>query len=693
MPAQAERVLAARDIVQLVAAMTDCICVSTGRRFARAKVTHPHPFDDNLCVTRVVEGGIAKREEVEPLAPGGLLEQAPGGDEIVAGHNGEGRCEIVVPLVSHARVEAIIVFEGDRPGEEGAGLGTEEYAVLDQMRSAALAVLPLCLEFENLRNERYDLLEIFEAASQIHSIPNLEQTPSAAVRLAAENLGFDRCLVMEYDAARMRLRTMASIGFSEELPEEFDFALHGGLLSRAFQDHRAEWHAELGEPLFAAADGLPAVEAGYYCVAMPLRAHTRTVGVFYGDHGMPAGQVFGQRLIGLRLFVNALAGQLEAAKLVERLATLAEEDALTGLANRRGLQRVLAREIARAKRRDCPVSMLIIDIDKFKKCNDRYGHVFGDRVLVATADLLRRAVRETDFVARYGGDEFVVVMPDTTKEEGRRVSERVQSCLRTVADDLRREDWEFTLSLGLRSSKGVAAAALLEAADKALYQYKEERVRQSLLQSLISSRGGVFSQRLEPTLRTLLSALVEKDEEFQPHSRRVMKYCMRAAAMADWPVEEREELGIAAMVHDIGKVAVPAAILRKPGPLEPGEMELVRQHPLLGRDLLLGSSYMGGVAELVAAHHERWDGNARSRFPAYPGRLRGGGIPRGARVLRIADTYDAIVAGRVYAPARPHEEAIEVLRSEAGGCFDPDLVELVISAIEDIRHSLGPDAT
>ncbi|MEQ8821796.1 MAG: diguanylate cyclase [Sumerlaeia bacterium] len=669
-----------------------------------ARMTLAHPEDSSVRISLRLRNGIltgGRPYPAEAEGPsdeqGGFSLQAPalyGVEGTIAKRLGAGEtssaqsppptgpvCTLMLPLRSHRDVcgyMAFAVSKDDLPALETA------LPALTPLLAAAEEALPGCHEYERMRRERNDLQDILESATLLQSTDQEQSCPELAGEIMVERLNATRCLILSYIDKTNCLKAVGGMGFDPTILRSIsmDIDSSDNLLVRTYRDGTANWLPEVeGSTLFPkASKGLR-----YHALSLPLLMAGRPIGVLFADHDANRCQVSPQRLVGLQLYANTVASAIEGAHLLARARRLAEQDGMTGLVNRRGFDVALQREVARAVRYDLPLSILMIDIDRFKKLNDTYSHIAGDEAIVATADVLRIAARETDLVARYGGDEFVVLMPNTSAEQAEVLRERILQTAREKAKTLNREHWAYSLSCGLRSAQGASAQHLLDSADKALYAHKEEQARRDLLRKLISTRPEDLS-RWNHSLSKILRVLYEKEPYYHAHALRVMNLCVSIAQRAKWSQAEIEAVALAALLHDVGKISIPTQILSRTGPLSPREYELVQTHPQAGQDILKEVPYIGEVALLLAAHHERWDGETSCRFPAYPGLLKGVDIPIGARLIKIADSYDAMTTSRPYSTPMTGRQALDVLRSEAGKCFDPDLTKHFTAYLDDCER-------
>ncbi len=548
---------------------------------------------------------------------------------------------------------------------------------LEDVQGAVGLVLSACRELEMLRLMKDNMQEIFEAATLLEGGEDARVVARSACTILCERLGFDRALLLGYNAGTSDLSTIGLHGCPGAAANlRFSIADTDSLVSQVFREAGVRWVPSMGSGPLAGLAGSP--KSCHHAVALPLLVDGRALGVLYGDHLTNRAQVSPSRLVSLQLYANNVASRLESARLLAEVGRLAEQDGLTGLPNRRALDSLLRREVARAQRHQTPLSLLMIDIDRFKELNDMCGHLAGDEVLRETARLLQRCVREMDFVARFGGDEFVIVMPNTDAAAAHIISERILHAVHEAGPTLNHDRWGYKLSLGLRSAQPHETDILLQSADTALYKHKEAQTRRALL-DVLSTTAEDELQHWNHYLGKLLRVLIEKEPHSFEHARRVSSGCLAVARSLHLRQDEIESLHLAAMLHDVGKISIPGVILQRPGPLSPQEYRLVQAHTRIGDDLLREVSYLGEVCEIVRSHHERYDGKKTGDYPAYPGELSGDDIPIGARILRVVDAYDAMTSGRPYRGAVGHQEAMAEIQAEAGRMFDPEVVRVFTS--------------
>jgi diguanylate cyclase (GGDEF)-like protein len=361
-------------------------------------------------------------------------------------------------------------------------------------------------------------------------------------------------------------------------------------------------------------------------------------------------------------------------------------DALTRVASHRVFQDRLAHECDRAYRFGATFLLVMLDLDNFRTINERHGHRIGDRVLLELSRKFRTQLREIDMVARFGADQFAMLLPHTFEKGGIEVAERLR---RTIAA------WVFpvstsaevrlTVSIGVCSypQDGISPQEMIEAAQKALTFAKAMGGNQVQLSRDLPAReqvGNVVSlphSGREAIVRSLAAAVDVRDGYTREHSRLVSELSAAVARRIGLPSSDIARISVGALLHDVGKIGVPDAILAKESKLSPEEWECIREHPELGKRIVEQAPELTDVVPLVFHHQERWDGSG------YPAQLRGEDIPLGARIIAAADAYHAMRSSRPYRAGRTHREATRELLRCSGEQFDPRVVEALLAVLDN----------
>jgi len=367
----------------------------------------------------------------------------------------------------------------------------------------------------------------------------------------------------------------------------------------------------------------------------------------------------------------------------------ATTDRLTGLPNRPAIIGTVFTEVERSVRYRRPLALAFADIDHFKTINDTYGHEAGDLVLRGVADVLRRNLRAADRVGRYGGEEFMVVLPETSVEDGAMLADKLRLLVAgerfVLADGT---NVGVTISLGVTGGAGdrLRVDALVREADAAMYSakalgrdqvyaFEEPDDDSTVVRSPISPAGRSQAMELGRMAHGAAADALAQMIAPLPHYRGqpsalIATIVSRLARQLDLPDHEVDKIRVAALLHDVGKVGVPSDILEKPSSLTPAEWRSVVQHPRIGQVILEQATVLRDAVPIILHHHERFGG------AGYPYGLRGQEIPLGARIVAIADAYDAMIQDRPYKKKISHQAAVEELQRHAGTQFDPELVEI-----------------
>ncbi|HWH13907.1 MAG TPA: diguanylate cyclase [Miltoncostaeaceae bacterium] len=382
----------------------------------------------------------------------------------------------------------------------------------------------------------------------------------------------------------------------------------------------------------------------------------------------------------LQRFAEIIELAVAAADARARLATQALTDSLTGLPNRRAFEERLREELGRAQRHGRPLSLAILDLDHFKRLNDVHGHQVGDAVLAEVARRLRDTSRAGEMVARVGGEEFGWIIPEAGVEDAREAVERGR---RAVAAAPCADDIAVTISAGVADTDDAATPEeLFRVADGALYLAKgagRDMTRVYTPEVAPSLSARVRAARAERGQAVVaLRALARRVEAVHPpaqgHHERVADLAQRLARAHGWAPERAQLLHDAALLHDVGMLAVPRDALAAPAPLPPAVRARVEEHPGLGADAV-ADIVSPDQAEWIRHHHEHWDGRG------YPDRRAATAIPEGARLLAVAEAWDAMTAARVHPPAVSPEAALREMWRCAGTQFWPRAVELIAGLV------------
>lgn len=392
---------------------------------------------------------------------------------------------------------------------------------------------------------------------------------------------------------------------------------------------------------------------------------------------------------------------LSNKNLMERLQELSLKDPLSGLYNYRYLTERLSSEFKRAKRYIMPLSLIMLDLDYFKSINDIYGHQYGDSILKEVAAVLTASARSIDVIIRYGGEEFLVLLPDTNKEGAVIFARRLLDIITEHVFDAKGNKIKLKVSMGISSfpEDGTdTESAFLDAADAALRSAKElggnristfkskndieNIVKQGAEENIEKLKEKLFKmeKRVNQTLLESIYAFAKtieaKDFYTGEHAENMVSIAVNICKQLKLSESEIENMRHAAILHDLGKVGIPDKILHKKGKLNPKEYEIIKNHPRIGAEIIRSIHFLNGVVPIVLHHHERFDGLG------YSAGLKGKDIPLGARIIAVADVYQALISDRPYRKAYGKEEALKIIKESAGTHLDPDVVKAFLAVTQ-----------
>ena len=576
-------------------------------------------------------------------------------------------------------------FSGKRPTDD-------DLEVLSAMAAhVAVAVENAQAQAESARHSA-SVEHLLRVSAQLNGRSSAEETLSAVCEGISEALGFEKVLLC-LDEGDGRLEPRASAGWTAAeiaaLPKP-TVAEMAGLIDPAM--------AQEGCILLdqeTAGRAAPAKVRGLYTslrngrgphawnrhwLVVPLYDREGTVaGLIWvddpADHMLPSRD----RLKSLRTFANQAIGAVESLRQLELMKRLAEHDPLTGLRNRRNFESDIDAHIAAAAGR--PVSLLICDLDNFKRINDSLGHAAGDEVLRRFSSVLQAYRRASDLPTRLGGEEFALSLPGCDADDALSVAERLRLA---CAAEFEGFEARVSVSIGVATTGGdlYSASQLTRAAFRALWAAKRlgrDRCvvyHEQTLEMLDALRDEAAAGEQLAAAVLLAETLDMRDVGTARHCETVGHYAEQIAVALDFPAAHVARVRAAGVLHDIGKLGISDGILHKPGKLDDHEWAEMKRHPELGARILEHAN-LRDIAAWVRAHHERVDGRG------YPAALAADEIPVEARILAVADSYEAMTADRPYRKALSPEVAREELCRNAGGQFDPAVVEAFLGVLAD----------
>ncbi len=342
----------------------------------------------------------------------------------------------------------------------------------------------------------------------------------------------------------------------------------------------------------------------------------------------------------------------------DQIEYLSYHDQLSGLYNRRFFEE----EIKRLNtKRNLPLSVIFADVNGLKTINDAFGHEQGDELIKKFAQVLRKNCRADDIISRTGGDEFVILLPNTTSED-------VQSLTQRIKDNIQEQK---VMNINISVSFGWSTKNIEEQSINYLIKNAEDMMYQKKIFESTSKRGAV--------IKSIMSTLHQKNPGERAHSKRVGFICESIGKAYNLSSDEVEELKIAGRLHDIGKIAIDSTILNKTEPLTQEEWSQLKLHPETGYRLLGTSKEYYNIAEYVLAHQERWDGNG------YPRGLLGENILWKSRIIALADAFDSMTSDKPYKKGLSEEEAIKEIKSKAGIQFDPEIARVFVEKVMETK--------
>jgi len=393
--------------------------------------------------------------------------------------------------------------------------------------------------------------------------------------------------------------------------------------------------------------------------------------LLYDSQGNP------KRLIGVTQIIDERKqAEEDRERELERVKDLADRDPLTGLLNHRAFYKCLDEEVANVTEISTSLAAVMLDMDSFKFFNAAYGHAVGDQVLRQVADRLRTLCRPQDTLARFGGDEFALLLHEAPGTAAAEVEARLRASLEGLVfqPEGQASAIPLTVSIGaaLFPEETGDRMRLMKLADERLLRSKSGTSQDTPADYVRRALAHVDGFSM---LAALVTAVDNKDRYTSRHSEDVMKYGVLIAQKLGIEEQEQNTVAVAALLHDVGKIGVPDAILRKPAKLTDEEFLAVKQHPQMGAIMVASVTGLENTLDAVRYHHERWDGGG------YPAGLSGEETPLIARIMAVADAYSAMTTDRPYRQGMSREKALSILEEGSGVQWDPACVGAFVAAL------------
>ena len=583
--------------------------------------------------------------------------------------------EIMVPLMNGRELVAILVVGGRRDGKL---YGVEDIDLMEAIAGRVAASMEKEYLHEQLEEQERELSLANRLTAIITSSLNVQDIFHGFARELEQVVELDYAMIILIEEDELNVFAISD----EEIAARWvgrRIPLAGSATEWVARNVKSVYEPDLEKgSRFATTEYFRA--EGVRCkVVLPLVVRGEVIGTLNVGGSRP--ELYSAK--DIRLLENLalqIATPVENAHLYDKAEQRGRVDELTGLFNRRHFEERLKGEIGRHARYATEFSLLMLDLDSFKAYNDMYGHPSGDQLLKRIGTIVKGSVRDSDQAFRYGGDEVVVVLPQTSVDDARVVAERIRE---SIAAEMEASQLAVTCSIGLASypSDGVMSGELLDTADTALYYAKNTGGNRIYLSSriLTDPAPAVATDTRKSGLSAVyaLSAAVDaRDHYTYGHSRRVNTYAVALAEAIGLSPDEVSRVSTAALLHDIGKIGVPDGILNKKGKLDDEEWKAIKSHPRLGANIVGNVPSLASCMSGILYHHERWDG------AGYPEGLSGEVIPLTSRILAVADAFAAMTSVRPYREALEEGQVLEQIRQEAGKQFDPHLVEVFVGLVE-----------
>ena len=489
------------------------------------------------------------------------------------------------------------------------------------------------MQLDISEQKRYEKImkELNKVAVEFQSLDDKKEICQKSIEIAKEVLDFDLCSIRLVEDDEFIPIATNDRRAADNLPIDY------GIMGKAYKNNDS--YLTLNTEKDPDANPLKSSYKSAITVSM------ENLGVFQAVSTEKNG--FNQKDLELaEILISNTKANLERGYYQKKLKYKSFHDNLTDLYNRRYFEEEMNRLDTK---RQLPISIIMADVNGLKIINDTYGHSTGDELLIKTAEILKKSIRKEDLLARWAGDEFAILLPQTSKEKGQKIMDRIKS----KNNELSKKNIPISIGMGIatKEKNNQDMDNILEKADDNMYQNK-----------LSESRSA--SNKI---VQNLINTLAAKSSETKEHAMRMTNLAYELGEKLNLSNSEMNKLSLLATLHDIGKTTISEDILTKPGRLTDEEWEIMTEHPERGYKIASASEEFVLVSEEILSHHEHWDGNG------YPRGLEGKDIPYLARIISIIDAYDVMTHDRPYSKAISKEKALDEIKNCAGSQFDPEL--------------------
>ncbi len=539
---------------------------------------------------------------------------------------------------------------------------------------------------QSIQHKIHQFTRLSDIALAISSEFDWQRVIDIVLEKSMEITDSQAAAIVLYDEELGKFTDIYTRGLSDNFVSNMQFR-PGGLADEVMLGDAAVFSDDIGAKhrlsRLAHSDGIRAF------ICLPLKVRQEKLGVFY-VYSRKVDAYGDRELAVLSILSSQSAVAIQNAQLLERSREEAATDGLTGLYNQRYFYARLKEEIERSARSHKPLSVIFCDLDKFKVFNDLNGHGLGDQALKETARIITQSKRAIDVAARYGGEEFAIILPETDSSGAQIIAHRIRRRVAGFSFETKvRASAPLTVSIGVASYPGDAGQAhdLVDKADWAMYYGKRQGGNRVTLFHEESSEYGRVS--LEDLVReelhlaaaqAMAASVDERNSYDKRHAESVARLASSIALQMGLDDDEIHRVRVAGLLHDIGLVSVPEEIINKRGRLNPSEWTRIKEHPKIGEAILRHVASLQSFLPIVRHHHEHYDGCG------YPDGLTSEKIPLGARILAVADAFQAMVTERPYRKALSTDQALEELRLGAGTQFDPAIVDAFVKLLRP-RHA------